>query len=115
FGTSSSWQRHDHARRQSSNTAIASFARAAEPGAGYQPQDRREVAQARDGRGYEDRTDGTALDGSVRDRGGDDRGIPPAHTPAAGRLPLCPAADGPAPDTLSAAPVPAAPWHLAPA
>ena len=35
----------------------ASFARASEPGAGYQSQDRREVAQARDGRGYQDRTD----------------------------------------------------------
>ena len=29
YGTSSSRERHDHARRQSSNTAIASFARAA--------------------------------------------------------------------------------------
>ena len=29
-GTSSSWVRHDHARRPSSNTAIASFARDAE-------------------------------------------------------------------------------------
>lgn len=28
-----------NARRQSSNTAIASFARAAEPGIGHQPQD----------------------------------------------------------------------------
>ena len=27
YGTSSSRKRHDHARRQSSNTAIASFAR----------------------------------------------------------------------------------------
>jgi hypothetical protein len=35
YGTSSSRERHDHARRQSSNTAIASFARAAEPGVGH--------------------------------------------------------------------------------
>ena len=40
--------RQDYARRQSSNTAIASFARAAELGIGHQPQDGGEVAQARD-------------------------------------------------------------------
>jgi len=39
YGTSSSWERHDHARRQSSNTAIASFALGAEPGAGDQSKD----------------------------------------------------------------------------
>ena len=60
YGTSSSRERHDHARRQSSNTAIASFAHAAEPGTRHQPEDGGEVAQARDGRGYEDRADGTA-------------------------------------------------------
>jgi hypothetical protein len=38
FRTGSSWQRHDHARRQGSNTAIASFALAAEPGAGINPK-----------------------------------------------------------------------------
>ena len=38
YGKNSSWQRHDHARCPSSNTAIASFARAAEPRAGHQPQ-----------------------------------------------------------------------------
>ncbi|MEM9432037.1 MAG: hypothetical protein AAGA32_21580 [Pseudomonadota bacterium] len=36
YGPSSSWQRHDHARRQSSNTAIASFDRdhGSDPAAG---------------------------------------------------------------------------------
>jgi hypothetical protein len=71
-------------------------ARAAEPGAGHQPQDGCEVAQARDGRGYEDRADGTALDCADRGRGGDGRGILAAHTPAAGRLSLCPATLDPA-------------------
>jgi hypothetical protein len=40
---------HNHARRQSSNTAIASFARGTGPGTGDQSQDCSEVAQARDG------------------------------------------------------------------
>ncbi len=39
YGTSSSRQRHDHARSPSSNTAIASFARGAEQGTRHQPQD----------------------------------------------------------------------------
>lgn len=54
-GTSSSRQRHDHVRCQSCNTAIASFDRSAEPGTRDQPEDGREMAQARDGRGSEDR------------------------------------------------------------
>ncbi len=62
------------ARRQSSNTAIrwlasvclqtlrsASFARAAEPGAGHQRQDGREMAETGNSRGSEDRTDGTPV------------------------------------------------------
>ena len=40
--------RHDHVRRQSCNTAIASFARAAERGTGDQSQDSRQVAEAGD-------------------------------------------------------------------
>ena len=38
YGTGTSWVRHDYARRPSSNTAIASFARDAEPGAWDQPK-----------------------------------------------------------------------------
>lgn len=91
------------ARRQSSSTAIASFARAAEPGTGHQPQDGGKVAQARDGRGYEDRADGTKLDGFDWVRGGDGCRVPAPHAPAAGRLCLCPAVVDPAPDTVSAA------------
>jgi hypothetical protein len=58
YGTSSSRERHDHARRPSSNTAIASFARDAEPGAGDQLKDGTQVAGAGDGRGLEYRAQG---------------------------------------------------------
>jgi hypothetical protein len=43
YGTGTSRERHDHARRQSSNTAIASFALDAEPGARDQRKDGGEV------------------------------------------------------------------------
>jgi len=69
YWTGSSRERHDHARRQSSNTAIASFARAAVPGVRHQPQDCRQVAQAGGGRGYEDWADGAAIYYPERDRG----------------------------------------------
>jgi len=55
YGTGTSWLRHDHARHQSSNTAIASFERGTEPGARHQSEDGREVAKAAVGRGSEDR------------------------------------------------------------
>lgn len=45
---------------------IASFARNAEPGAWDQPKDGGEVAQAPDGRGSQDWTEGAAFHGSVR-------------------------------------------------
>jgi len=44
MGQGTSRERHDHARRPSSNTAIASFALDAEPGAWDQPEDGGEVA-----------------------------------------------------------------------
>jgi hypothetical protein len=53
--------RHDYARRQSGNTAIASFSLAAVPRTVHQTEDDGEVAQARDGRGHERRADGTVL------------------------------------------------------
>lgn len=102
YGTSSSRERHvpltgrafvkcprGDARRQSSNTAIASFARAAEPGTGHQPQDGCEVAQACDGRGYENRADGAALNSADGSRGGDGRRFPAPHAAAAGRRCAC--------------------------
>jgi hypothetical protein len=57
--------RHDYARRQSCTTAIASFARAVEPGTGHQPEDRRKVAQAGNNRGYEDESEAAAFDGLI--------------------------------------------------
>ena len=42
YGTGTSRERHDQARRPSSNTAITGFAREAEPGVGDQPADRDE-------------------------------------------------------------------------
>jgi transposase InsO family protein len=71
FGTSSSWERHDHARRPSSSTAIASFTRDAEPGTGDQPQDGGEVAKAGNGRRSEDWAEGPSLYDPDRSRGGD--------------------------------------------
>jgi len=68
---------------------IAGFARAAEAGVGDQSEDGGEVAQACDGRGHEDRAFGTEVHRLVRGRGSDGRGIPKAHAPAVGRLPLC--------------------------
>jgi hypothetical protein len=57
-------------------------ARAVEPGTGHQPKDSCELAQARDGRGHEDRPDGTALCGADQGRGGDGRRLPrPALLP----------------------------------
>ncbi len=53
--------RNDRARRPSSNTAIASFVRDAEPGAWDQPQDCDEVAQADDGRGFENWAEGPSF------------------------------------------------------
>lgn len=41
--------------------------------------------------------------------------LPTPYAAAAGRLSLCPATFGPTPDPLCAAPMPTAPWHLAPA
>ena len=58
-----------HAVRAAIQRSQASFAQLSrELG---QPQDGGKVAQARDGRGHEDRADGTAVDGADRGRGGD--------------------------------------------
>jgi hypothetical protein len=86
-------------------------ARAAEPGTGHQSDDGREVAQARDGRGYEDRAVGTAFDGFDRSRGSRNRRVPASHAPTAGRLPLCPSAVYPAFDEVSVASLPATMSH----
>ncbi|BCA63480.1 hypothetical protein HMP09_2714 [Sphingomonas sp. HMP9] len=102
----------DHARRRSSNTAIASFALDAEPGAWDQPEDGGEMVEAGDERGFEDRAEGPSLHDLDPSRGGSGRRIPASHITAARRLPLCVAAVDPASDTVSAAPLPAASWHI---
>ncbi len=90
---------------------IASFARAAEPRAGGQPQDRCEVAQARDGQGYEDRAVGATIHRADRGGRSNGRGIPALYAAAIGRLPLRLAAVDPAPDTICAASLSAAMSH----
>lgn len=85
------------------------FARAAEPGTRHQPKDRGEVAQTRDGRGYKDEVDPTALNGADRSRGSGGLSIPASHAASAGRLPLCHAAICPASGAVCAASLPAAP------
>ena len=106
YVTGSSWVRHDHARRQSSNTAIASFALDAEPGAWDQPKDGGEMAEAGDGRGSEDRAEGPSFNDLVRSGGGDGSGVPAPHIAASRRLPLRLAAVDPAVDALSSASLP---------
>lgn len=59
MGHSSSRGRLDHASSQSANTAIESFARATEHGIEHQTQNGSKVAEASNGRRYEDRTDET--------------------------------------------------------
>ena len=115
YGTGSSRERHDHARRPSSNTAIASFALDAEQGPGDQPQDGGEVAQAPDFGGFKDGADDAALHGPDRSRRGSGRRIPAIDSAAARRLPLRVAALDPSPNTVGAASVPPAAPHLSPA
>src|SRR6056297_1611222 len=100
FGTGTSWLRHDHARHQSSNTAIASFERGTEPGARHQSEDSREVAKAAVGRGSEDRAEGAALDRSQSGRRGRHFRLPSPYATAAGRLSLRFAADDSAPHAV---------------
>jgi hypothetical protein len=71
----------------------------------HQPQDRGEVAGSPTCR--PDRR--AEIHGSVGLGRGDHRGLPQAHAAAAGRLPLCPAGNHPAPDPLVTASLPAAP------
>ena len=113
------------ARRQSCNTAIrwlasvclqtlrsASFARGTEQRTGHQPQDGREVAQACDGRGYEDRAEGAAVDSFERRGRGGGGGVSSSYAFAVGRLSVCLAALDPASYPVCAASVPAAARHF---
>lgn len=113
YGTDTSWERHGHARRPSSNTAIAGFARDAEPGAWGQPEDGREVAQADDSPLSEDRPEGSSFNDPDGGEGGDSCVVQAPHTADSRRLPLRAATVDPALDALNAAPMPAAARHLA--
>src|SRR5690349_139036 len=77
------------------------------------PKTGRQMAEAGDGRGSQDRTDGAALDCPDRSRGGDGRGVPTPYAADVGRLSLRSATFGPAPDPLCAALMLAATWNLA--
>ena len=79
YGTGTPRQRHDHAGHPSSNTAIASFDRGAEPEAWHQSEDRREVAKARDGGRSQDGAEGSSLHRSQQCRGGKGCRFPKAH------------------------------------
>ncbi len=79
YGTGTSWVRHGHARRLSSNTAIASLARDAEPGTGDQTEDGGEVAEQGDGRGSEDQAEGPSFYDLDRGRGGNRDNLLPSR------------------------------------
>ena len=83
YGTGTSRERHDHARRQSSNTAIAGFVLDAEPGAWDQRQDGGEMAEAGDGQVLEDRAECPSLHDLDPYGGGSGRRIPASHITAA--------------------------------
>ena len=91
----------------------ASFALSTEPGTGHQSEDSCEMAEAGDGRGYEDRPHRTAVHCADGGRGSRDRCVPASYTTAIGRLPLCPSALNPASNAVSATSVFATAWHLA--
>ena len=78
---------------------------------GDQPEDGRQVEEADFGRRSADRAERAEVDGAVDRGGGDHRRLPAAHAAAARRLPLCAAADDPAPDAVFTASLPAAPRH----
>ena len=92
---------------QRSQASLSTLTRARD-----QPEDGGEMAEAGDGRGFEDRAEGPSLHDLDPSRGGSGRRIPASHITAARRLPLCVAAVDAASDTLSAAPLPAASWHI---
>jgi hypothetical protein len=101
----------DDARRQSSDTAIAGFDRGTEQELRPQSKDGREVEEARDRRGRTDGTEGAPLIRSKQGGRGARRGVPPAHAPAARRLPLCAPGDDPAPHPVFPSTLSPAPWH----
>jgi len=70
------------------------------------------VAEARNGRCYEDEAYGTALDGLARSRGNGNRRVVAPHSSSAGRLSKCPAAVFLASNPVASASVPTTAPHL---
>lgn len=68
----------------SCNKTIANFGGGIEPSTRYQPEDSLELAQVRDGRGSQDRSEETSLDRSQRGLGGFGGRFPSAHAPSYG-------------------------------
>jgi transposase InsO family protein len=69
------------------------------------------VAQAVDDRGCADGTEAAAIDRPDARGGGHGRRLPASYPPAAGRLPVWPPADDPAPHPIVAAPLPRTARH----
>ena len=84
YGTDTSRQRQDHARRPSSDTAIEGFDQRARRSLRSQPEDGDEVEKASLCPRCRDGTEGTAFDGVERRGGSPRRCIPEAHAIAAG-------------------------------
>ena len=84
YGTSFTRQRHDHARGQSSNTAIASFERAVEPNLWDQSQDCFEVEKTLLRRGSQNRPERATINCSQLAGGSDYCRLSPSYTVAAG-------------------------------
>ena len=84
YGTDTSRQRHDHARRANSIIAIAGFALSAERRVGNQPENSCEMAEASDCQGSENWLQRAALNESERNRRSHGSRFSAAYVAAAG-------------------------------
>ena len=83
-GTNSTRVRHDHARRQKSNTAIESFGRGTRRAVGHKPEDGAQMALADERHGCPDGTEKPLLDQPVARARSRVRCVSKTHAPAAG-------------------------------
>src|SRR6476660_7271255 len=111
YGPDTSWQRHDHARRPSCDTAIEGSAQRACGTVWAEPQDSRQVAQTGLRQRRSHGAESSALDSPVARGRGYRRRLPQAYAAAARRLPLCPAGDHSEPDPVVPASMPQASRH----
>src|SRR5947207_8699069 len=77
----------------------------------HQSKDRSQMAQAQLRRRSADRSETAELNRAVDRGGGDGRRVPSAHAVAARRLPLCAAADDPAPNPIITASLSETAWQ----